>query len=378
MQKTKMKTNKILAIIVSLACSIGLYSCSEDDAKQPLGNPTVSTTDISYHSLTFSWDAIPNAVQYGYRLSDETKEYSKAGVTTSTKVKFTDLNPSTLYKMEVWAFASIDGDYSTPPAVTLTATTDAVIKLGTPVITVDIKTKTTTISWTAVENADNYTYQLTGPGNTVVSSSSTTKTSISYRGLAGGNYEFTVVANTSLGGYVDSDVAKTTFKIEGGESELDIDALPGIYSIHISGYDATSSTPADFDYEFDDEEDGATIIYEGDNMISIDDLWWSDCPIFGIVDSKKRTITFEAQDYYVYSSGTKYIFASKDDVNGSVVAQVNVDGSITMDNFGLWKVQKDGTVKGLELYASSVLTKLSSASKPSIKKKVRKPSIIED
>lgn len=371
-----MKTNKLFAILLCVACSIGLYSCSDDDAKQPLANPTVNVAGTSYQSLTFSWDAIPNAVQYGYRLSDETNEYSKAGVSKTTQVKFTGLNPSTTYTLEVWAFAAIDGDYSTPPAVTLTATTDAVIKLSTPEITVDIKTKTTTISWTSVDKAENYTYQLTGPGNTVVSSGTTTKTSVSFRGLAGGNYQFTVMANSSVGGYIASDVATATFQIEGGEAELDIETLPGVYAIHIYGYNATSSTPEDFDYEFDDEEDGARIIFEGDNMISIDDLWWSECPIFGSVDSKKRTITFEAQDYYVYSSGAKYVFASKDDVNGDVMAQVNVDGSITMDNFGLWKVQKDGTVKGIELYASTVLTKLSSASKPSNPKKAKKPSKI--
>lgn len=212
-----MKTNKIIALLLSVACSIGLFSCSDDSDLQPLGNPSVSSTGLSYESLSFSWNAIPNAVQYGYRLTDESGEYSLAGVTKKTEVNFNGLQAATTYKLEVWAFAAIDGDYSTPPAVTLTATTDPLIKLATPTLTIEEVNGNATAKWTSVDNADSYDYEVTASNNEIVASGNTDKTSLAVKGLPEGDYRFSLYATTSKGGYERSDAATATFHVNASE-----------------------------------------------------------------------------------------------------------------------------------------------------------------
>ena len=493
-----MKTNKLFAILLCVACSIGLYSCSDDDAKQPLANPAVNTSGTSYQSLTFSWDAIPNAVQYGYRLTEEGDGYSESGVTKATKIKFNNLQPATTYQLEVWAFAALDGDYSTPPAVVLTATTDALTKLGTPQLTVEEIRGIVHASWDPVENAQSYYYEVSGSGNQTVASGTTTETTVDIRGLVRGDYKFSVYATTAQGGFEQSDAAIGTFQITTSEiwrvtgtyysvaldsswnatliaysnstysilsfygvegynldfsidesntgdmfsfvngelyeqgrwkywlidtgveypdklwtspwrnackfegnatagevqiglyygddqdwgydtftwdtTKLDIASLPGTYTTHIFG-DQLDDNWADFE-AYDYEGYDSTIIFEGDDMISLDNFFWDDCPIFGEVNSSERTIVFEGmQVMSEISTGGKYIFGSKANLEESVTAKVLEDGSITMTDFAIWYVYKSGTKK-LYAYGTMELIK-NSASKAStfraVKQKPAKP-----
>ena len=210
-----MKKTKILAMLLSLACAAGFYSCSDDDDMKPaLQSPTVTETAGAYNTLSFEWSDVADAVQYGYRLSDEGGVAIKAGVTQDKSVTFTGLKPATTYILEVWAFAAMDGDYSTPPAVTLTATTDALVKLGTPsnlALTSD-NGYTYTASWEAVANASEYAYSIRSSEGVEVISDSTTATSVSLNGLGNGDYTFIVYAE-GYDGYESGSSTSAEFNV---------------------------------------------------------------------------------------------------------------------------------------------------------------------
>ena len=72
--------------------------------------------------------------------------------------------------------------------------------------------------------------------------------------------------------------------------------------------------------------------------MEIDGIFWTGCPIYGIVDFNAGTITIEAQEY----GDTDYTFASGDDPTASVVATINPDGSITVPKFAMWYYFDDG------------------------------------
>ncbi|MBD5355888.1 MAG: hypothetical protein HDR88_02645 [Bacteroides sp.] len=208
-----MKQTKIFAMLFSLACSAGFFSCSDDDVKTPLDEPVVTETAGSYNSLSFSWDKVIYAVQYGYRLSDNNAVVAEAGVTQATSVSFTGLTPATTYTLEVWAFAAMDGDYSTPPAVTLTATTDALVKLATPQHLTVTTEDGYMAFWDAVTDALDYAYTITDSEGAVVQENVTRETSVGLTGLPEGNYTFTVYADAH-DGFSSGDSASVQFKVE--------------------------------------------------------------------------------------------------------------------------------------------------------------------
>lgn len=211
-----MKKINIFAMLLSLACSCGVVSCNDDDDLKPaLQSPVVTETAGAYNSLSFEWNDVPDAVQYGYRLSDTDGIAVNAGVTYEKSVTITDLQPATTYTLQVWAFASMDGDYSTPPAVTLTATTDPLIKLNTPV-GLELASQngcSYTATWNAVENASEYVYVVSdAEGNTVLNGT-TSDASVLLNGLESGDYTFTVYAE-GHGGYERGDAVSAAFTVD--------------------------------------------------------------------------------------------------------------------------------------------------------------------
>lgn len=211
-----MKKFNIFAMLLSLACACGVVSCNDDDDLKPaLQSPVVTETAGAYNSLSFEWNDVPDAVQYGYRLSDTDGIAVNAGVTYEKSVTITGLQPATTYTLQVWAFASMDGDYSTPPAVTLTATTDPLIKLATPV-GLELASQngySYTATWNAVENASEYVYVVSdAEGNTVLNGT-TSDASVLLNGLESGDYTFTVYAE-GHGGYESGDAVSAAFTID--------------------------------------------------------------------------------------------------------------------------------------------------------------------
>ncbi|MDE6480035.1 MAG: hypothetical protein K2L45_07160 [Muribaculaceae bacterium] len=448
-----MKHTKTIAMLLSLACSIGFTACDSDtDLREALAQPSVTQGNSNYQSLSFSWEKVGNAIQYGYRLIDPNGRAVKADVTQKTSVQITGLQPATTYTLQVWAFACMDGDYSTPPAITLTATTAALEKLSTPTIIASSENGVT-FRWDAVPNALEYSYTVTDSDGATVISGITGDTFIQISGYPDGDYTISV---TALGhdGYSQSDTATATgtilvyevyrvngtyhsaelnsswtatmvafsdntysilafygvegynldfsvntsnaadmFAITNGEYVNDtaagyvtwqvptglsepamliaypwynycyfegnaksgsvnigcynganyanwdydtftwddnMSAITGTFTNHFSG---GSSINDSWTWENIDADNWiATIEKLDDETVEIDGLFWTDCPVYGIVDFSTGTITIEPQEY-----GTAgYVFASGDGPEVSVTATINQDGSITVPNFAMW------------------------------------------
>ena len=473
-----MKHTKTLAILLSLGMAIGFSACDDnDDIRQALSSPSVSQENASYQSLSFSWNKIDNAVQYGYRLIDPNGIAIKADVTQKTSVKFTGLQPSTTYTLEVWAFAGLDSDYSTPPAVTLKATTDALVQLATPAVTATSDNGLTFI-WEAVPNAIDYSYTVVDAEGAVVESGTTRDTYLQLSGLPNGDYTITVTA-LAHGGYSQSEAGNATgtvliselYRVEGIYRSAQLDSswnatmvaysdntysilsfygvegynldftvntansgdmftiLNGEYvndtaagyvtwqiptglsdpakliaypwsnysywegdrqsgSVNIGcyygtnyaewGYDTftwpavadddpmsaitgtfnnhfvgSSSINDNWEWESIDATDWqATVKKIDEETVEIDGLYWTDTPVYGIVDFEAGTITIEAQEY----GETYYTFASTAGATDSVVATINADGSITVPDMCLW-YYFDGDGWYYYMYGSATLTR---------------------
>ncbi|MDE5812883.1 MAG: fibronectin type III domain-containing protein, partial [Muribaculaceae bacterium] len=400
-----------------------------------------------------------------------------ADVTQKTSIRSTEVQPSTTYTLQVWAFAAMDGDYSTPPAVTLTATTADLQQLAAPVVSASSENGVT-FSWNAVENANEYSYSIADASGATVKTGTTTDNSVSLSGYPNGDYTITVIAlghdgfsnsepatatgtilvfelyrveGTYHSAQLDSDwtatmvaysdnsysilafygvegynldfavdssntddmfsflngeyvyddaMSYTTWQIPTGLTDpamliaypwnnysyLDGDRQKGSVNIgcyHGEGYAnwdydtfswpaapdddpmaaitgtftnhfvGTSSINDDWEWEDIDASDWkATIKKVDDKTVEIDGLYWTECPVYGIVDFEAGTITIEAQEY----GDTYYTFASTAGATESVVATINADGSITVPDICLW-YYFDGDGWYHYMYGTSILTK---------------------
>lgn len=336
-----MKTNKLLALMLSMACAIGFYSCSDDDSPKPvLQNPEVAETAKAYNSLSFEWSDVPNAVQYGYQLYDPENISIRSGVTHDKNVTLTGLKPATTYTLKVWAFADVDGDYSTPAAVEFTGTTDPLIKLAAPE-NLNLKAETAysyTATWEAVENAKDYIWSIRNIDGTLAAADTITETKVSIKDLADGEYTFTVYA-AAHDGYDNSDSRSANFNIINPAASSLIDEIVGAYDMRFTGTD-WYLTDGNKITTWDGSEvwPGYAIITKvNDSTVAIDGLFYSEEPVNGVVDSDNMTITLELkQDYCEY-----YTVASIEDPAVPVVGTINEDGSITFADWAMWYKTRD-------------------------------------
>lgn len=201
-------------MLLSLACATPFVACSDDETvKQDLKSPEVSETFGNYNSLDFEWKAVENTIQYGYKLYNPDEKVVEAGVTKGLTASFSDLQPSTDYTLKVWAFSDLNSDYASSPAAILKARTDDLIKLQTPVLTIEESGSNLYAVWTEIEGAEYYPYTITSSDGTVVGNGEATGSSYRIRGLEEGTYTFTLYAATDQGGYVNGDSASADFTI---------------------------------------------------------------------------------------------------------------------------------------------------------------------
>lgn len=195
-----------------------LTSCNDDTDPTPIAATSQLKSDaLSYNSLSFTWEPVENAVQYGCQLTAANGEVIDAKVTKATTVTFTGLQAATTYTLNVWAYAVPGGPYTTSEPVTITATTSALSQLTVPQLTVENRAGTVTASWNPVEGATSYKVTLSRDGQTV-STDEETETSHYWSGLEMGNYIVTVQALSTTPGYEPSSApAQGTFVINRAE-----------------------------------------------------------------------------------------------------------------------------------------------------------------
>ena len=199
-----MKAKLIFIYIAACVTGIGFSACSEDAEMRPLEKPIVNVDSHSFNTLSFAWDRIDNAVQYGYQLQNPSGEPIRTGVVNTTAVTLTDLEPATTYTLNVWAYAGINSGFTTAPQVVLTATTDPLTELAVPQVSLSGSTSGTfDFSWAPVANADAYAYKLTGED--YIKMDTVSSLSVTIKNLNSGDYEFSVAALSYEPGYSDSD-----------------------------------------------------------------------------------------------------------------------------------------------------------------------------
>lgn len=215
-------------------------ACSDDEStvtELPAPAPEVQG---DYSSLTFSWQPVEGATQYGYQLTDPAGAVVEADVTRLTTLTFPSLKAATTYTLEVWAYGPAYSSSGTSPVATLQATTQALLSLPAPVVTVSSQGTSTTVSWTPVEGAQQYSYALAGAGET---RGTTTDTVLTFRHLDMGHYTATIRALVDQEGYEPAgEPARQTFQVTVERQELW--RVDGTYESAVMGTTHTSTLVA--------------------------------------------------------------------------------------------------------------------------------------
>lgn len=217
----KRKSMKSLSFLRGSACTllavIGLAAFSSCNPTQklptPLTAPQPTLAAATVNSLTFSWKAVTDAVEYGYELTDAAGAQVKAGSTKALNVTFTKLTENTTYTFKLTAYcADSDSDHEMSESATVTGTTAAIQPLKTPAPTAKYEAGIVTITWEAVENANSYSYSYGVEGAEAVTGT-TEETSLVIENLANGEYSFTITASSADEAYSTSEAGSCKFTV---------------------------------------------------------------------------------------------------------------------------------------------------------------------
>ena len=193
-----MKFKRYTALFAALLLLLA-PSCSNDDSPlTPLTQVSVQNTQATYNSLTFVWDKVTGATQYGYELYDGSENLVVRSVTDQNEVTVTGLKAASEYTMNVWAYAAIGSDMTSSEPMTIKAPTGALRMLEAPKGVEYDKVGTRYLfSWNAVTDADGYAYTIVNSAGVIVKEGTTTSRSATVSGIEKGDYTFTVKATTT-------------------------------------------------------------------------------------------------------------------------------------------------------------------------------------
>lgn len=245
-----MKFNKIIRMMTLAAVAFSLTACSDNDTPTtPLETTQGEPEGISYNSLTFEWEKVKDATQYGYELYDNLDKLIVRSVTDLNTVTVGDLQPATEYTLKVWSYAALGSDHSTSEPFVIKATTLSLKAIGRPTLSCTAQNGKYVVSWKSVSNATEYAYILSDAAGTTVQTGTISSRSLSFGNLEIGDYTIAVKALSSKGGYEsEGEYSTLTFTVE----DLVVWKVEGTYRSELLG----QSWPA-------------TIVCYGDNNYSI-------------------------------------------------------------------------------------------------------------
>lgn len=207
-----MKNNRIkiwgVSALMSILGAVSLSSCEDKEVKTPLATAQMEEADISYTSLRFKWNNVPNALQYDYTLTSADGNVIASDVTQDNFVEISGLEPATEYIFCVLAYAAMDGDNTTSAPLELKVTTLTASMLETPVLNIEVEGRYAVVDWNAIPYADEYTYKLTRDSE-IQEEGTVTDNSLSFSALDPGMYVLTIKAQTSDDAYADSETVAT-------------------------------------------------------------------------------------------------------------------------------------------------------------------------
>lgn len=201
-----------MLLMATFLLTVTFASCSSDDVvKTQLASPVVSEGSKTVSTLAFNWEPVSGATQYAYELYDTNDNVILGNVVSNTSILATGLTPNTTYTLKVWAYSPVDGDKSTSPIATLTATTNPVEQLSKPETPQATSANGgVTITWPEVEHATGYKYKYAVDG--VEERGEVETNSVSLQNLPIGEYTIEITATSSDENYCDSDPITLTFQ----------------------------------------------------------------------------------------------------------------------------------------------------------------------
>lgn len=206
-----MKRYKFFGLLAAAVIAAASWSCDDDKAPVPLAKSDISSSDVSYNSLKFSWGKVKDARQYSYQLvKTATEAIIETGITKETSVSFSGLDYDTEYTLTVLAYAAIESDNTTSDPIVLTARTNDLVTLPSPVLSWSREVNTIIATWNSVEGARDYAYALTDASGNKVASGSTYDNYVSFDDMQTSTYTLTVTAQYASEGYRDSQPASIT------------------------------------------------------------------------------------------------------------------------------------------------------------------------
>lgn len=278
---------KITSMLAMLVAALSLTACSSDDdevVREGLTQNGITLTASTVSSLSFSWETVENATQYGYRLLDADGNAIDGGITTGTAVSFTKLSDDTEYAFELTAFAAYNGKYSNGEVETINVKTDKKVPLSSPTLTSEVNYEKVSVSWEAVENADTY-YVKVAVSDGTEKNDTITSTSYSFTGTVGLTYTVSVSAYTEAEAYSQSEWSTTEelapvqnprkeiWRVTGEFKETDITGTTSTRTL--VAYDDGTYELLDFIYEgtgynlqFSVNDDGSINILNGETPVN--------------------------------------------------------------------------------------------------------------
>lgn len=350
---------------------ITIASRTDDPTK--LETPVLDYT-LSGNVATVSWNEVEGALSYSYRVTSADGLVDKSESTEDTSIKVKDLTSDVEYTVTVTAVNEgiewLDSESSSvsftyiyvPPTVTFTI--DDLVGEYTCHTTgwtfdedwVEFD-ETYTIDISKVEGSDNQLsidgFYWTGyPAIGTVDFDTMTITFdpqawADYYVFAGDDSETTPVTGTIgedrtitingwnawYSGYTYFDSTTSVYT-----RNLTIDDLTGSFSCKTSGYQYVENEEGEFEAEYDELE--ITKVEGSDNQISLDCLYWTECPVIGTVDFDTMTITFDAQAW-----GDWYTFAGNDSETTAIVGTITLNEAykpvISVKDWNGWYYYED-------------------------------------
>lgn len=233
-----MKLHKIISFFAAVAL-VSLSSCSDDEVATPItSDGEVETSGTSYDTLSFEWDKIDGATQYGYELLGPNDDVVYRDVTSVTSATIGSLQPATEYTLKVWGYPAIGSGHVQSEPIVIKATTDPLKTLAAPRLSTSSAEVTNTVSWTKVTGATEYEYTLTNAVGEQISSGTTTSRSVTFTHLDKGDYTVAVWALSTTAGYETSGPEST---IDFSSDIVELWHAEGTYTSAVLGksWDAT-------------------------------------------------------------------------------------------------------------------------------------------
>ena len=243
--------------------SIGASANSDLASATTLAAPTapdapvnLSASNITYNSLTVTWDAVTDANDYDLDVRPAGGSWTTVNLAT-TSYDYTGLDAETTYEFQVRANNSIGAsdNSSLVSATTLVAPTAP--EVPTNIIASSITFNSFTISWDAMADTEDYDVNVRASGGSWTTIN-TLATSYDYSGLdAETTYEFQVRANNGIGSSDYSNISSATTLVGPTAPEVPTNVMASniTYNSLTISWDAT--TDAD-DYDVNMRVSGGT------------------------------------------------------------------------------------------------------------------------